>query len=217
MSNYSAAFREALAEYDRGGFEVEARDGTIGNVDEATYAEREENSLVVDTGLFGKKLPLPAGVIREIDVERRAIVADVTKEQVKNGPEYDSDRGFDDDLRSQVKSHYTGGAGAGPDEREDEGPGSSRGLDDIRAEEPVENTVHNLVQTLSVKLDSAARYRLYQEDARKDGYERGVEIFARLEERDRESIRDLLHALHDRLGDEGGSRRDERGAESETS
>jgi hypothetical protein len=31
----------------------------------------------------------------------------------------------------------------------------------IRGEEPVKNSIHNLVQTLSVKLDSAARYGLY--------------------------------------------------------
>jgi hypothetical protein len=36
----------------------------------------------------------------------------------------------------------------------------------IRTEQPVKNTFHNLVQTLNVKLDSAARYGLYQEDAR---------------------------------------------------
>ena len=37
----------------------------------------------------------------------------------------------------------------------------------IRTEEPVKNTIHNLVQTLSVKLDSASRYGLYQDDATK--------------------------------------------------
>jgi hypothetical protein len=40
------------------------------------------------------------------------------------------------------------------------------GMERIRFEEPVKNTIHNLVQTLSVKLDSSARYGLYQEDAR---------------------------------------------------
>ena len=39
------------------------------------------------------------------------------------------------------------------------------GLEVIREAGPVQNSVHNLIQTLSVKLDSAARYRLYQEDA----------------------------------------------------
>ena len=41
----------------------------------------------------------------------------------------------------------------------------------IRGEEPVKNSIHNLVQTLSVKLDSAARYGLYQQDAKKDGFD----------------------------------------------
>ncbi len=35
-----------------------------------------------------------------------------------------------------------------------------------QSESPVGNTVHNLVHTLSVKLDSAHRYGLYQDDAR---------------------------------------------------
>jgi hypothetical protein len=39
-------------------------------------------------------------------------------------------------------------------------------IEQIREARPVENSVHNVIQTLSVKLDSAARYGLYQEDAR---------------------------------------------------
>jgi rubrerythrin len=65
----------------------------------------------------------------------------------------------------------------------------------IRLEGPVDNTVHNLVQTLSVKLDSSARYSLYQEDARRDGRDDCATMFARLAERDRESIQDLFRCL----------------------
>ncbi|HYY43907.1 MAG TPA: hypothetical protein VE975_01800 [Actinomycetota bacterium] len=69
----------------------------------------------------------------------------------------------------------------------------------IRQEEPVKNTIHNLVQTLSVKLDSAARYGLYQEDARKDGFGDCAEAFAAMAERDRESIAQLLTCLRKHL------------------
>ena len=48
------------------GYDVEARDGSIGKVDEATF-DTDSSSLVIDTGpwIFGKKVMLPAGVIRQ--------------------------------------------------------------------------------------------------------------------------------------------------------
>jgi rubrerythrin len=74
-------------------------------------------------------------------------------------------------------------------------------MERIRSEQPVENTVHNLVQTLSIKLDSAARYGLYVEDARKDGYDDCAEVFERIAGREQEMIQDLISCLQDRLGD----------------
>lgn len=69
----------------------------------------------------------------------------------------------------------------------------------IREAKPVQNSIHNLVQTLSVKLDSAARYGLYQEDARSDGYEDCAELFGRLREQEQEAIEELLGCLRDHL------------------
>jgi rubrerythrin len=63
------------------------------------------------------------------------------------------------------------------------------------------NTVHNLVQTLSVKLDSAARYGLYKDDASMDGLEDCAEVFDRLAARERESIEELLSCLRDHIDD----------------
>jgi len=74
-------------------------------------------------------------------------------------------------------------------------------MDKIRTEQPVKNTVHNLVQTLSIKLDSAARYGLYVEDARKDGYDDCAQIFERMAEREQEMIRELIDCLQKRLGE----------------
>jgi rubrerythrin len=74
-------------------------------------------------------------------------------------------------------------------------------MEKIRTEQPVKNTVHNLVQTLSIKLDSAARYGLYIEDARKDGYDDCAQVFERMSEREQEMIRDLIDCLQKRLGE----------------
>lgn len=52
------------------------------------------------------------------------------------------------------------------------------GTESIRGEEAVSTTLRNLVDTLSVKLDSAARYEQYQEDARRDGIEECGNTFA---------------------------------------
>jgi hypothetical protein len=75
------------------------------------------------------------------------------------------------------------------------------GLEQIRTEQPVQNTIHNLIQTLSTKLDSAARYGLYQEDARKDGQDDCAKVFATLADREQESIRDLVQCLQKHIGE----------------
>jgi rubrerythrin len=72
----------------------------------------------------------------------------------------------------------------------------------IRAEEPVKNTIHNLIQTLSVRLDSAARYSLYQDDARKDGFDDWADAFGAMAERDMESVDQLLTCLRKHLEEE---------------
>ena len=69
-----------------------------------------------------------------------------------------------------------------------------------QSESPVGNTVHNLVHTLSVKLDSAHRYGLYQEDAVREGHEDCAEVFADIAEQERDMIDRLVHCLQDRLG-----------------
>jgi len=75
--------------------------------------------------------------------------------------------------------------------------------EEIRGAEPVKNSVHNLVQTLSVKLDSAARYGLYQDDARKDGFDDCAELFGRLAEREQQDIQGLVRCLKAHIEDSG--------------
>jgi hypothetical protein len=98
---------------DLSGFEVEATDGSIGKVDEATY-ETGRSFLVVDTGpwIFGKKVMLPAGVIRSIDTTDERVFVNRTKDQIKDSPEYDDSMLDDESYRSRLGSYYgQGGEG----------------------------------------------------------------------------------------------------------
>lgn len=74
------------------GFDVEATDGHIGKVDQAT-AETDRYSLVVDTGfwIFGKKRLIPAGMVESIDLAEEKVYVRMTKEDVKAAPEYHDD------------------------------------------------------------------------------------------------------------------------------
>jgi hypothetical protein len=76
------------------GFTVEATDGRIGTVDEASY-EAGRSYLVVDAGpwVFGKKIVLPAGIIRDVDLEAETVFINSTKDEIKNAPEIDFDSG----------------------------------------------------------------------------------------------------------------------------
>jgi hypothetical protein len=67
----------------------------------------------------------------------------------------------------------------------------------IRKAGPVQNSVHDVIQTLSIKIDSVARYALYEEDAREDGFDDCAELFVRLAEQDRAAVEDLLGCLRD--------------------
>jgi hypothetical protein len=95
------------------GYDVEARDGSIGKVDDATY-DTDSSYLVVDTGpwIFGKKVMLPAGVIQNVDHDAETILVNRTKEEIKNAPEFDDSFLLDDDYRGSLGSYYgPGGAG----------------------------------------------------------------------------------------------------------
>lgn len=89
------------------GYGVEATDGSIGKVDDATY-EVGSSYLVVDTGpwIFGKKVMLPAGVIQSVDHEDEKIFVDRSKEQIKNAPEFDDSLLSDEGYRTRLGSYY---------------------------------------------------------------------------------------------------------------
>jgi len=108
---YTAA--AVVVDTDLTGFSVEALDGKIGKVDEATN-DVTGSYIVVDTGpwIFGKKVLLPAGVIRDVDLDTETVYVNRTKEQIKNAPEFDEDTYREDTYRSQLGTYYgPGGAG----------------------------------------------------------------------------------------------------------
>jgi hypothetical protein len=101
-----------LAKLDLSGFKVEARDGDIGKVDEATH-EAGGSFVVVDTGpwIFGKKVMLPAGVIRDIDPDTETVFVALTKDEIKNAPEFDEKRYQDQSYRKELGDYYGRQAG----------------------------------------------------------------------------------------------------------
>jgi hypothetical protein len=92
---------------DLTGFEVEATDGKIGKIDEATY-EVGGSYVVVDTGpwIFGKKVMLPAGMIQRVDLDTQAVFVDRTKDAIKSAPEFDESAYRDESYRSTLDSYY---------------------------------------------------------------------------------------------------------------
>jgi len=72
------------------GYDVEATDGSIGKIDQLS-TEVNRQYLVVDTGfwIFGKKRLIPAGMVTRVDNTDRNVYVSMTKDQIKNAPDYD--------------------------------------------------------------------------------------------------------------------------------
>jgi hypothetical protein len=92
------------------GYSVEATDGKIGKVDEATQ-DAGNSFLIVDTGpwIFGKKVMLPAGVVDRVEPESETVFVGLTKDEIKKAPEYDPHGGREDkDYRRRLGDYYSG-------------------------------------------------------------------------------------------------------------
>jgi hypothetical protein len=90
------------------GFSVEATDGGIGKIDEAS-GQAGRSHLVVDTGpwIFGKKVLLPAGVVERVDLDAETVYVNRTKDQIKNAPEFDEEMRIDDEsYRNNLGGYY---------------------------------------------------------------------------------------------------------------
>ena len=96
------------------GYKVEALDGSIGEVDDATF-DAGSSHLVVDTGgwIFGKKVLLPAGVVRRVEKSEEKVYVNRSKDQIKHAPEFDEYTSRDDvSYLTSLGAHYgPGGAG----------------------------------------------------------------------------------------------------------
>jgi hypothetical protein len=104
-------FRKDVPSREIEGYDVEARDGSIGKIDELTD-EVGRAAVVVDTGpwIFGRKVVVPAGAIEQIDLNEEKVRVAMTKDQIKNSPEFDPARGWrDDEYHSRLSAYYDEG------------------------------------------------------------------------------------------------------------
>jgi hypothetical protein len=106
--NAESASADRQAHPDLSGYKVEATDGAIGSIDEASY-EVDAAYLVVDTGpwIFGRKVLLPAGMVQRVDHGERIVYVDRTKEQIKDSPEFDAGTFHTPEYREQVGGYYS--------------------------------------------------------------------------------------------------------------
>jgi hypothetical protein len=90
------------------GYSVEATDGHIGEIDEASFDEEARGCIVVDTGfwIFGKKRMIPAGLIGDVDWDEKKVFLTCTKDQVKDAPDYDEARREDAGQRQEVGDYF---------------------------------------------------------------------------------------------------------------
>jgi BON domain-containing protein len=101
------SFRDPTwAERDLRGFEVEARDGKIGSVDERS--EPGSDHLIVDTGtwIFGKKVVLPVGLVEKIAFEERRLLVSRSKEEIKHAPDFDEEYADDPRYAEELRAYY---------------------------------------------------------------------------------------------------------------
>jgi hypothetical protein len=89
-------------------FKVEATDGSIGRVMDATY-QAGESYLVVDTSgtILSKRVVLSAGVIDRVDSDASTIYVDRSKDEIKGAPEFDEERYREAVYREALSRYYS--------------------------------------------------------------------------------------------------------------
>jgi len=92
------------------GYAVEATDGTIGRIDEAT-SETDRSYVVVDTGvwIFDKRRLIPAGLVDSIDHDAHTVRVTLSKDQIEAAPDYD-ESATHDEIRRVHDEHYGSGS-----------------------------------------------------------------------------------------------------------
>ena len=100
-------YRETGWAEDLTGYDAEASDGSIGRVDESTN-KTGGSYVIVDTLRFwilGKKRLIPAGAVTLVDSTDRRVTVNMTKDQIKDAPDYDSSS-WNDEARRRTGDYY---------------------------------------------------------------------------------------------------------------
>jgi hypothetical protein len=89
------------------GFAVEATDGSIGTVENATY-DVGSSYVVVDAGpwIVGSKLMLPAGIVNRVDCHGRKVYVDRPRDEIKSAPIFDKDTCTDREYRDRLGEFF---------------------------------------------------------------------------------------------------------------
>jgi len=88
------------------GYKVEATDGKVGKVDEATDDVGAAYVVVNCKGWFQGSVLLPAGTITRIDHAGQAVHVGRTKSEIKAAPEYTEGMGQDPTYRTSLGTYY---------------------------------------------------------------------------------------------------------------
>jgi sporulation protein YlmC with PRC-barrel domain len=156
------------------GYAIEASDGNIGTVSDFLFddADWRVRWLVVDTGdwLSGRKVLLPPSVLGLPVTKSRVFTLTVTKQQVQDSPEIDTDRPVSRQMETNVYDHYgwipywgyglyTGGIGYMP------GSGmASSYLGDRRREQKIDNAPANHDDVHLRSIEAVTGYHIHASD-----------------------------------------------------
>ncbi len=90
------------------GYEVAATDGDIGKISiESTEADLEH--VVVDTGfwIFSSQRLIPAAAITDVDHDNQRVSVKLSKEQIKDAPDWNGDSVLNEESQNQHVDYYT--------------------------------------------------------------------------------------------------------------
>jgi len=92
------------------GFAIAASDGNIGTVSDLLFDDDswQIRWLVVETGnwLSGRKVLLPVSTLGHPNADRREFSAKLTKQQVKDSPDVDTERPVSRQMETNIYTHY---------------------------------------------------------------------------------------------------------------
>jgi hypothetical protein len=89
------------------GFDVEATDGPVGKVDDATN-ELAGGLLVVDTGprIFGRKVVVPPDLVARVDAGNGVIFLERGRDEIKDAPAYRPGRTTNEAYDAVLEAYY---------------------------------------------------------------------------------------------------------------